>query len=213
MSITSFDPAGRLHLTFRRERDGSKVFVFKNSSDEDYDISALDFELRIKKKSSSSANVLLLTVGDGLEISGNELTVIVDETDTNLPADFYWWELFNITTDETWIYGNVYVVTDSDNPVDTLSVTINLESETINLTIENSVSSGSVETQYRGTFDPSGNLLPSTGGSASNGDIVGGDEWILTASATFAGLIYPPDTIVKAKIDSPGQTIQNWRFI
>ncbi len=212
MATVDFDPAGTLNLNFRRDRSGEKLFTFLNVDTTDYDISGFDFQLRIKKRSGLSTNVLLLTVGSGLAIDVNELTISVTSDQMYLPNDFYWYELYNVTTDETWLYGNVYVNEGSEEPESEIEVTVNLESETVVVTIE-STGASSGGSQFRGSFNPTGVLLPSSGGSGAGGVIKAGDEWFFSVGETFGGLFYPPDTVAKAKIDSPGQTQSNWRLI
>jgi len=212
MAITSFDPSGTLNLIFRKNRDGEKVFVFKNVDTTDYDISAIEFELRIKRNSNSVSNLILLTDGAGLATAGNELTVTITDTQSNQPSDFSYWELYNVTADETWINGNAYFITQSEDADNTVAVTINLAVEEVTVTVQNS-GGGSIESQYRGAFIASDDTFPSTGGSGSGGSIMDGDEWRTTVSANYGGLSFPASTILKAIGNTPGQVIGNWRLI
>jgi hypothetical protein len=212
MSIVDFDPAGSLHLNFRRGVSGEKLFTFLNTDTTPYSLVGIDFELRIKKRAGLSTNVLLLGIGEGLEIDINELTVSVTAEQMELPADFYWYELFNVTTDEVWLYGNVYVNEGSEEPESEVEVTINLDPDTVVVTIQSTGASSAVS-PFRGSFDPTGVLLPSSGGSGAGGSIQAGDEWIFSVGETFGGLFYPADTIVKAKIDTPTQSLNDWRLI
>src|SRR6185437_1095673 len=63
---------------------------------------------------------------------------------------------------------------------------------------------------FRGGYDASSNLFPSSGGSGSGGSIRGGDYWIITIGGTLGGTeVFPSDTVL-ALVDAPGQTAANW---
>jgi hypothetical protein len=141
----TFDPAEGLTLFFRIARAGSKKFVFKNEDDSPYAISASTWQLNIKKESGSVTNVLQLLPGTGLTIGGagnNEITVSVSEATSNLAERSYYWELFNDTTNITWLNGQAYfytgVVDTSDSVTD---ITIDLGETTVEITVENAINS------------------------------------------------------------------------
>lgn len=212
MSAVNFDPAGIKNLIFRKNRDGEKVFVFKNTDGTECDISGIDFEFRFKTRSTAGPDILLLTIGSGLSVNVNELTIAITESQSNLPKYQYYWELYNVTSEQTWISGIAYIRTLSTNPDDTTQVTINLDVVDVIVYVGSS-STTSTESPFRGSFNPTGVLLPSSGGSGAGGTIKAGDEWFFSVGETFGGLFYPPDTIVKAKIDTPTQSLNDWRLI
>ena len=55
--------------------------------------------------------------------------------------------------------------------------------------------------------------LPATGGTFTGGVPGAGNEWRLTAELTISGNVYAAGTIIKAMVDTPGQTLTNWAFI
>lgn len=63
-----------------------------------------------------------------------------------------------------------------------------------------------------GDYNASGNTFPITGGSGIIGGIMKGDEFTFTTAGTFGGYVYPIGTIARAKVDTPGQIITNWRL-
>jgi len=71
---------------------------------------------------------------------------------------------------------------------------------------------------FRGNYDASGDAYPSSGGSGTAGAISAGDEWLVTVGTT-AGLpggiaIGSGDkTILKAIVNSPGNTLSDWKII
>ena len=66
---------------------------------------------------------------------------------------------------------------------------------------------------YRGAYDASGNVFPSTGGSGSGGAVLKGDMWIISVAGTLGGVaIHVGDSVIAAT-DSPGQTAGNWNTL
>ncbi|MDD5271075.1 MAG: hypothetical protein PHU14_00020 [Methylovulum sp.] len=61
-----------------------------------------------------------------------------------------------------------------------------------------------------GTYDASGNLWPSSGGSGTGGTILKGDVWYLSVGGTLGGVYYESHTSIRALTDTPGQTVTNW---
>ena len=73
--------------------------------------------------------------------------------------------------------------------------------------VNNAISSG---TSFRGGYDASSNLFPSTGGSGAGGSIVAGNYWLITVAGTLGGTPVTPGNTVPALISTPGQTPSNW---
>lgn len=70
---------------------------------------------------------------------------------------------------------------------------------------------GSGQAYWRGAHDASGNTYPAAGtGSGVAGAIQAGDEYYLSVGGTLNGDVWNVDTILKAKVDTPGQTNSNW---
>lgn len=76
-----------------------------------------------------------------------------------------------------------------------------------------SVTSDSVGSYWRGDWNPTGNILPNTGGNGLLGVPAAGDEWRLIDTLVIGGNVYGAGTVVKAAISTPGQTVGNWIFI
>lgn len=79
------------------------------------------------------------------------------------------------------------------------------------------LSSGGVSTVFglwndRGFFDASTNLFPNTGGSGVSGAILKADVWTVSVAGVLGGFQVPAGGIVRALIDSPGQSSGNWNF-
>lgn len=138
----TFDPAESLNIYFRVARVSSRKFVFTDENGDPYDISAISFELNVKKSPQISDDVLHLTIGDGLTISGagnNELNVSVNDTDSDIPEAVYYWELYNDTSKETWIFGSAYFYKGSVGEFNSVNeLTVNLSGDTVLITIHNS---------------------------------------------------------------------------
>ncbi len=63
----------------------------------------------------------------------------------------------------------------------------------------------------RGSFDASGGAYPSTGGSGASGAILKGDIWTISVAGTLpTGQVVEIGDIVRALINTPGNTQANW---
>jgi hypothetical protein len=63
---------------------------------------------------------------------------------------------------------------------------------------------------FRGSFDASGNLFPSSNGSGPIGSIAAGDFWVIIVAGTLGGVPVSPNDTVLALVNIPGQTSSNW---
>lgn len=87
-----------------------RVFAFFNegSPRTPHDISAYDFELVVFKRINSQVKLFTLTIGDGLEVIGddsNQLEVTVSQERASVRADTYFWRLRSAEEDNTWLNG------------------------------------------------------------------------------------------------------------
>lgn len=69
-----------------------------------------------------------------------------------------------------------------------------------------------VVNHYRGDYAGT-TTMPTTGGTFTGGVPAAGNEWRLTAQLVIGGNVYPAGTIIKAAINTPGQTLTNWIFL
>lgn len=67
-------------------------------------------------------------------------------------------------------------------------------------------------TSFRGGYDASSNLFPSTGGSGIAGAIQLGDQWSITVEGTLGGVDVRVGADIIALADLPGQTSGNWNI-
>ena len=63
---------------------------------------------------------------------------------------------------------------------------------------------------YRGLYDASVNVAPSTGGAGTGGAILAGDRWRISVAGTIFGIPVSINDTIEANINSPGQTSGNW---
>lgn len=66
---------------------------------------------------------------------------------------------------------------------------------------------------YRGGYDASGNVFPSTGGSGTAGAVLKGDMWVISVAGTLGGNAVQIGDSIIANIDTPGQTGANWNTL
>lgn len=65
----------------------------------------------------------------------------------------------------------------------------------------------------RGSYNASGNVYPSAGGSGTSGTVVKGDIWSISGAGTLGGVAVNVGDWVRATVDAPGQTSTNWAIV
>lgn len=70
----------------------------------------------------------------------------------------------------------------------------------------------SVIEHYRGLYDASTNVAPSTGGAGTGGAILAGDYWAVSVAGTIFGIPVAVGALLTALVNTPGQTSGNWTF-
>lgn len=65
----------------------------------------------------------------------------------------------------------------------------------------------------RGSYDASGNVFPSSGGSGTAGAILKGDIWYISVGGTLGGQVVVAGDSVRSLVDSPAQTSSNWSIL
>lgn len=124
----TFDPAKNLDLYFRKGRNGSKVFNFYNTDGSDHDLTGQEFEFKAPFNVSVS-------------VDSNTITFEFSEEEV-IKRDNYFWQLVNKTESRTWLCGTAFFTSDlSANINDTEDIIININGETINITISSPGSS------------------------------------------------------------------------
>ncbi len=63
---------------------------------------------------------------------------------------------------------------------------------------------------FRGFYDASSNLFPTTGGSGVGGSVAQYDYWFISVAGTLGGTPVSPSNIIQAKVDLPAQISSNW---
>lgn len=66
---------------------------------------------------------------------------------------------------------------------------------------------------YRGGYNASGNVFPSSGWSWSAGAVVKGDMWVISNAGTLGGTAVQVGDSLIANVDTPGQTAWNWNIL
>lgn len=62
----------------------------------------------------------------------------------------------------------------------------------------------------RGNYNASGNTFPASGGSGAAGAVLKGDLWTISVAGTLGGHPVTVGDVVRALVDTPGQTDANW---
>lgn len=64
-----------------------------------------------------------------------------------------------------------------------------------------------------GSWDASGNVFPSTGGTGAGGAIIKGNFWYVNTAGTLGGQAVTKGDSFRALVDNPGQTATNWDIL
>lgn len=150
----SLDKSRAVRIKARiNEASVPQVFVFTNSDGSAHDISSYDFQLIVQKRANSSVKLFTLTIGNGLTVQGddsNELLIEVTAIRATQTADTYFWRLFSVEEDHTWLNGPwQFHNGEHDAVVEETPITIkeNGDQVTIEITGQSSSFTGSI------TFD------------------------------------------------------------
>lgn len=63
-----------------------------------------------------------------------------------------------------------------------------------------------------GTCDLSGGNMPTTGGTGTSGAIARGNQFDVATGGTVSGEAIPTGATIRALVDTPGNTLSNWRI-
>lgn len=66
---------------------------------------------------------------------------------------------------------------------------------------------------FRGAWDASAGLFPTTGGSGSGGAVSAGNQWRISVGGTLGGEPVDPGDQIIAAVNVPGQTASNWIIV
>ena len=124
----SIDPARRLDLHFRIARNGDLTFPVYGSDSLAYSLVYEDFTFFIKRYAGERNNILELTVGAGITLSGNEIQIdFTTAQTTDFNEGEYYWELINVDDNETWLSGKAFF---HNGPSDAVNDDISIELQT-----------------------------------------------------------------------------------
>lgn len=119
-----------------------KVFTFKNADGSAHDITSYDFKLYLQKQANSQSKLFTLSVGSGLTIQGggnNQLLIKVTAEQATQAATTYFWRLFSVTEDHTWLNGPwEFYNGESDNDPEETSIVINPNGDNITIVVQGS---------------------------------------------------------------------------
>lgn len=155
MKEATFDPAKECKFYFRCNRAGSKDFVVLYSTGTPYSFIYQEFAANIYRYEGEKKVFIPLI----LAYNSNVLTVSITKELSNVDQGEYYFELYNVNTEQTWIatmcefhngrFDGVSSVTET--------LTVNTEGEVIEITIQSPSYSLSVSTQTTtATLTPDG---------------------------------------------------------
>lgn len=117
-----------------------RILRFLNADGSPRNISALGFEIPVKKQPGATRNIFKLTIGDGLTVQGDndsELLIEVSATRATQTPNIYFWQLFSITEDGTWLNGDwEFFVGKYDGVESTETIYINESGVVVKITLD-----------------------------------------------------------------------------
>jgi len=137
MRSASLDPSRRLDLYFRINRNGDLTIPVYGSDGLAFSLVYDDFSVSIKRNAGDRLDIITLTVGHGITLSGNEIQIDLTADQTQITEGEYYWELLNVDENETWLCGKALFhngVFDSQN--DDISVSL-VSHEVVNIYLNN----------------------------------------------------------------------------
>lgn len=141
MKAITFDPSRSITMYARRARAGLKNFRFRKTDGSPFELVGYEFEFFVKKYLDSDDKMISID----LQISGdydNELAVELTAEDTDVDPGTFHWQIVNKTNSRTWLNGPFKLHTgnfDAFNE-DLQDITINLEGEVVEVTINDAAS-------------------------------------------------------------------------
>jgi hypothetical protein len=218
MAQAILDTSGKLDLYFRVARVGSKLLTFLHNGSA-YSLAGRTFQLNIKNGPNSVLNVVQLLSGSGLTILNNTIAIATTELQSLIAEHVYYWELYETVTKQTWLCGKA-CFTKREPPAlnDSASVTVKLDPDTVVINIGNISAIPESYHYIPRDWDNTENKFPDAGGSGTSGAIEKFNFFIGIGTGAWDVLGLGSEqindgAIFIAKIDNPGQTPANWRYI
>lgn len=107
----------------------------------------------------------------------------------------------------TFSVGGTGSITSITTNPSSVSANALMPASTIQAAISAAITAG---TSFRGGWDASGGLYPTTGGSGGAGAVAAGDWWYITVGGTLNTTPVNPGDQIFALVATPGQTDANW---
>jgi len=167
MAKATFDKSRSLQLFARCNEAGvPKVLTFVNDDGTDHAIAAYDFALAVYLRASSPTALFTLTIGSGLTVQNtNELLIEITDTQATLDPDTYFYRLYSVADDNTWLNGpfrfheGEFDGVDED---DTITITENGTAVTIEVTTQGSTISAATQSEVNTGTETAKYVSPAT---------------------------------------------------
>lgn len=167
MAKATFDKSRSLQLFARCNEAGvSKVLTFVNDDGTDHAIAAYDFALAVYLRASSPTALFTLTIGSGLTVQNtNELLIEITDTQATLDPDTYFYRLYSVADDNTWLNGPFKFHEGEFDGVDedeTITITENGTAVTIEVTTQGTTISAATQSEVNTGTETAKYVSPAT---------------------------------------------------
>lgn len=133
MKAASFDPAKRLDLYFRCNRSGDKNFVFTNSNGSARSLIYEEFAFNIYQNQGERKVYITLP----LAYNQNTLTASITKALSNINEGEYYYELYNVDTEKTWLCGDaIFHNGKFDGVTETTGITVSECGDDVVITVD-----------------------------------------------------------------------------
>ncbi len=133
MKAASFDPAKRLDLYFRCNRSGDKNFVFTNSNGSARSLIYEEFAFNIYQNQGERKVYITLP----LSYNQNTLTASITKALSNINEGEYYYELYNVDTEKTWLCGDaIFHNGKFDGVTETTGITVSEGGDDVVITVD-----------------------------------------------------------------------------
>jgi len=164
----TFDKSRLLPLYARINEAGEVIqLTFVDDAAAAFDISSLDFVLKVYKRPNSTSPQFTLTIGDGLSVTGtgsNKLNIALNASRATQSPNTYFYRLYSNDEDSTWLNGSFEFHNgefDGVNSPDEITVTNSGTAVTITVSSDTTISAASQSEVNTGT-DTAKYISPST---------------------------------------------------
>lgn len=193
---------------------GDMVKSTYDPSDKSVDVYSMDNmdETATKKILTDAERTAIATISSKENSANKSISL-----DTDQASDVKYPSVKSVFDWATWLFGtitNLNLKAPLASPIFTGNVTVptpSLWTDAVNKAYADSLVTGLLD--YRGAYDASWNVFPTTGWSWTAGAVIKWDMYVISVAGTLWWTAVQIGDSIIANIDTPGQTAWNWNIL